>query len=179
MKQTRSNTTPVSAPVWNDHLHRHFRVARTFEEPRPSAVDMAVPCSKNHPPPEVLVRRGEQSGWTPDPDEFENPDLSVLKGAVCHQFQKLSTGASSGFDAIPIPFIKHACLPERCDDKFKQLNVPVPLMARLFRVFLSESKVPACWKVAKLSPIHKKGDVLKSGNYRMIVVRCIVFLPTC
>ena len=101
--------------------------------------------------------RGEQSGWTPDPDEFENPDLSVLKGAVCHQFQKLSTGASSGFDAIPIPFIKHACLPERCDDKFKQLNVPVPLMARLFRVFLSESKVPACWKVAKLSPIHKKG----------------------
>jgi len=103
----------------------------------------------------------------------------VLEGVVCRQFQKLSAGASSGFDAIPIPFIKHACLPERCDDKFKQLNVPVPLMARLFRVFLSESKVPACWKVAKLSPIHKKGDVLKSGNYRMIVVRCIVFLPTC
>ena len=85
-KQTRSNTTPVSAPVWHDHLHRHFRVARTFEEPRPSAVDMAVPCSKNHPPPEVLFRRGEQSGWTPDPDEFENPDLSVLEGVVCCQF---------------------------------------------------------------------------------------------
>ena len=39
-KQTRSNTTPVSAPVWHDHLHIHFRVARTFEEPRPSAVDI-------------------------------------------------------------------------------------------------------------------------------------------
>jgi len=31
-KQTRANTTLVSAPVWHDHLHRHFRVARTFEE---------------------------------------------------------------------------------------------------------------------------------------------------
>ena len=82
-KQTRSNTSPVSAPVWHDHLHRHFRVVRTSVEPRPSAVDMAVPCSKNHPPLEVLFRRGEQSGWTPDPDEYEIPDLSVLEGVVC------------------------------------------------------------------------------------------------
>ena len=41
------------------------------------------------------------------------------------------------------------------DGKFKRVNVLVPLMPRLFRVLLSESKVPACWKVAKLSPIHK------------------------
>ena len=43
---------------WDDHLHRHFRVARTFEEPRPSAVDMAVPCSKNHPPSENPFQAG-------------------------------------------------------------------------------------------------------------------------
>ena len=86
-------------------------------------MNMAVPCSKNHPPPEIFFRRGEQSGWTPDPDEFEIPDLSVLEGVVCCQFQKLSAGASSGFDAIPIPLIKHACLPVRCDDKFKQVMV--------------------------------------------------------
>jgi len=35
---------------------------------------------------------------------------------------------------------------------------------------LSGSKVPACWKVAKLSPIHKKGEVLNPGNYRTIAV---------
>ena len=123
-----------------------------------------MPCSKNHPPPEVLFRRGEQSGWNLDPDEFEIPDLSVLEGVVCCQFQKLSAGASSGFDAIPIPFIKHACLPVRCDGKFKLVNVLVPLMARLFRVLLSESKVPACWKDAKLSPIRKKGEVLNPDD---------------
>jgi hypothetical protein len=53
--------------------------------------------------------------------------------------------------------------------------VLVPLMARLFRVLLSESKVPACWKVAKLSPIHKKGEVLNPGNHRMIAVSGVIY----
>jgi len=60
----------------------------------------------------------------------------------------------------------------RCDGKFKQVNVLVPLMARLL---LSESKVPACWKVAKLSPIHKKGEVLNPGNYRMVAVSGVIY----
>ena len=64
----------------------------------------------------------------------------LFSKALSYQFQKLSAGASSGFDAVPIPFIKHACLPVRCDGKFKQVNVLVPLMARLFRVLLSEIK---------------------------------------
>ena len=51
----------------------------------------------------------------------------------------------------------------------------VPLMARLFRVLLSESKVPACWKVAKLSPIHKKWEVLNPGNFRMIAVSGVIY----
>ena len=59
--------------------------------------------------------------------------------------------------------------------KFKQVNVLVPLMARLFRVLLSESKVPACWKVAKLSPIHEKGEVLNPVNYRMIAVSGVIY----
>ena len=61
------------------------------------------------------------------------------------------------------------------DGKFKRVNVLVPLMPRLFRVLLSESKVPACWKVAKLSPIHKKGEVLNPGNYRMIAVSGVMY----
>jgi len=64
----------------------------------------------------------------------------------------LSAGAFSGFDAIPIPFIKHACLPVRCDGKFKQVNVLVPLMARLFRVLLSESACVLEGRQAKPHP---------------------------
>ena len=174
-KHTKSHTTPVPAPAWHDHLHRHFRAERTFEESRPSARDMAVPLGRRNLPPEVLLRRGVQSGWAPEPDEFEIPDVSVLEGMLGSEFQKLSAGASSGFDAIPIPFLKHACLPVQCGNKTKQVNVLVPLMARLFKVLLTESKVPACWKVAKLSPIHKKGEVLKPGNYRMIAVSGVMY----
>ena len=47
-------------------------------------------------------------------------------------------------------------------------------MSRL-AVLLSESKVPACWKVAKLSPIHEKREVLDSGNYRMIAVSGVIY----
>ena len=62
-----------------------------------------------------------------------------------------------------------------CARNLNLLNVLVPLMARLIRVLLSESKVPACWKVAKLSPIHKKGGVLNPGNYRMIAVGGVIY----
>ena len=48
-------------------------------------------------------------------------------------------------------------------------------MSRLFKVLLTESKVPACWKVAKLSPIHKKGEVLEPGTYRMIAVSGVMY----
>ena len=35
--------------------------------------------------------------------------------------------------------------------------------------------MPACWKVAKLSPIHKKGEVLNPGNYWMIAVSGVIY----
>ena len=35
--------------------------------------------------------------------------------------------------------------------------------------------MPACWKVAKLSPIHIKGEVLNPGSYRMIAVSGMMF----
>ena len=86
----------------------------------------------------------------------------MLEGVVCCQFQKFSAGASSGFDAIPTPFNKHACLPVRCDGKFKQVNVLVPLMAHLFRVLLSESKAPL---LSVIQDMYNRDEyVLKDGD---------------
>jgi len=171
----KSHPTPVPAPVWHDHLHRHFRAERTFEETRPSARDMAVPLGRNHPSPEVLFKQGTQSGWTPKPDEFEILSYSMLEGMVGCQLKKLNAGSSSGFDAIPVPFLKYACLPVECAGITKQVNVLVPLMARLFQVMLSTARVPRWWKVAKLSPLHKKGEVSNPGNYRMIAVSGVMY----
>lgn len=101
--------------------------------------------------------------------------MSALEGMVETHFRKLSVGASPGFDAIPIPFLKYACLPIQHGRRVKHVNVIVPLVARMFKVFLSEKRMPACWKVAKLSPLHKKGAVSDPGNYRMIAVSGVMY----
>eukprot|EP00983_Pelagomonas_calceolata_P040174 1137490-Pelagomonas_calceolata.AAC.3 len=70
--------------------------------------------------------------------------------------KKLSAGASSGLDNIPKPFLKHACLPIERGRRVDHVNM-VPLIARMSRFFFSKARIPACWKVAKLSPLHIKG----------------------
>jgi hypothetical protein len=47
--------------------------------------------------------------------------------------------------------------------------VIVPYLANLFHVALSEKRIPACWKKAKISPLYKKGSKLNRNNYRLAV----------
>eukprot|EP00983_Pelagomonas_calceolata_P046483 1140199-Pelagomonas_calceolata.AAC.2 len=35
---------------------------------------------------------------------------------------------------------------------------------------LEKAETPACWKVAKITPLYKKGSVLDPGDYRMLAV---------
>eukprot|EP00983_Pelagomonas_calceolata_P017462 547022-Pelagomonas_calceolata.AAC.1 len=43
-------------------------------------------------------------------------------------------------DGIPIPFLKHACLPVERGQRVDYVDVPVPLIARMFRM-IAVSKV--------------------------------------
>eukprot|EP00983_Pelagomonas_calceolata_P035541 1111591-Pelagomonas_calceolata.AAC.1 len=45
----------------------------------------------------------------------------------------------------------------------------------MFRVFLNKARIPACWKVANLSPLHKKGALSNPRNYRMIAVSGVMY----
>eukprot|EP00983_Pelagomonas_calceolata_P064783 1148287-Pelagomonas_calceolata.AAC.1 len=142
---------------------------------------MAVPLGRNHAPPEVLLRQlvsthleGAQSGWV-QPDCLETPTTTVLEGIVGSHIKKLNAGASPGFDGIPIPFLKHACLPVERGCRADHVNVLVPLIARIFKVFLSKARIPACRKVAKLSPLHKKRATSNPENYRMVAVSAVMY----
>jgi len=188
-KRQTSHITPVATTAWNQHLQSHFRVqptvvpqegghgcsTRTARLTCLSGRDMAVPLGRNHAPPEVLLRQGAESGWVPQPDCLETPSTTVLEGMVGSHIKKLNASASSGLDGIPIPFLKHACLPIERGRRVDHVNVLVPLIARMFRVFLSKARIPACWKVAKLSPLHKKGALSNPGNYRMIAVSGVMY----
>ena len=136
---------------------------------------MAVPLGRNHAPPEVLLRRNAECEWDPQPDCLELPSTAVMEKFVGSYIQKLSAGASPGLDGIPVPFLKYACLPHNDGRKVVFVNVLVPLLARLYKVCLSKARIPAMWKVAKLSPLHKKGALANPVNYRMIAVSGVMY----
>jgi len=35
---------------------------------------------------------------------------------------------------------------------------------------LEKAEIPACWKIARITPLYKKGSVVDPGNYRMLAV---------
>eukprot|EP00983_Pelagomonas_calceolata_P010882 352268-Pelagomonas_calceolata.AAC.1 len=45
----------------------------------------------------------------------------------------------------------------------------------MFRFFRNKARIPACRKLAKLSPLHKKGALSNPGNYRMIAVSEVMY----
>eukprot|EP00983_Pelagomonas_calceolata_P077136 1153745-Pelagomonas_calceolata.AAC.3 len=181
-KRQSSHITPVTTTAWNQHLQSRFRVQPTVlpqegghgcstRTARFTCLsDKAVPLGRDHAPLEVLLRQGVESGWVPQPDCLEIRSSTVLEGKVGSHIKKLNASASSGLDGIPTPFLKHACLPIERGRRVDHVIVLVPLIARMFRVCLIKARIPACWKVAKLSPLHKKGALSNPGNFRMIAV---------
>jgi hypothetical protein len=77
-------------------------------------------------------------------------------------------------DGIPAVFMKHAVYFTGPDDRVGEHVLAVPL-ARLFHKLLKEGVTPEAWKIARLTPIHKKGDINLPGNYRMLAVSPVVY----
>ena len=73
---------------------------------------------------------------------------------------------------IAAPFIKYAVklIPRESGRGTEHFNVLVPLLAQLFRLFMRKACIPDGWKVAKITPLYKKGQLLDPGNYRMLAV---------
>ena len=66
---------------------------------------------------------------------------------------------SPGPDELHPKFIKETA---------KVLTKPISI---LFRKSLAEGKLPDTWKVANITPIHKKGPKHEVNNYRPILVK--------
>lgn len=74
--------------------------------------------------------------------------------------RKLNSKLTSGADGIP-SFIVRDCIGALAD----------PLQ-HVYNLILKTSYFPAVWKVAKVIPIHKKGDTSQVSNYRPISLLC-------
>ena len=95
----------------------------------------------------------------------KSTSIAVMTCLVSKFLGRMTASSSPGFEDFSAPFLKYAY---PGDEKNK--NVIVPYLAYLFHVALSEKRIPACWKNAKISPLYKKGSKLDPNNYRMLAV---------
>ena len=88
--------------------------------------------------------------------DFTLNSISITANEVESVLKALQTGKASGPDAINNRILKELAKP---------LSFP---LSDLFNASLIKGKVPALWKQANVSPIHKKNDPSEITNYRPI-----------
>jgi Reverse transcriptase (RNA-dependent DNA polymerase) len=93
---------------------------------------------------------------TNDSDEAMGIVQYITEEVVCDILNKLKLNKSPGPDGIPNIVLKYS-----------QLTLS-GYLTRLFKLSLSQSKVPDEWKHASVIPIHKSGNVNKCENYRPV-----------
>ena len=83
-------------------------------------------------------------------------DIQLSEEDVYNQLQKLQEGKAAGPDDIPSIFLKRCAV---------QLTKPLTM---LFRRSIQLGRLPKVWKMARISPIFKKGSMRKPENYRPV-----------
>jgi hypothetical protein len=74
-------------------------------------------------------------------------------------------------DGINAAFVKLAVVV----DETHSTHLLVPVLAKMFFRFFSCSVIPSSWKVARLTPVYKKGDTLLPDNYRLLAVSPVLY----
>eukprot|EP00967_Tisochrysis_lutea_P056453 scaffold71304_cov16-Tisochrysis_lutea.AAC.1 len=55
------------------------------------------------------------------------------------------------------------------------MNVLAPYIAHLFAATMEQAEIQLAWKVAKITPLYKKGSVLDPRDYRMLALSGTLF----
>ena len=160
-KKTPRKASPIATSAWRDYIAKHFSATEVTPDALPP----------NHPDPVRGAGEGRGAG---NNFAFELPDEGRVCALVTKYARRLKVDTAAGFDGLLAPFVKHAVFkwgpkPE------EQRHVLAPLLGKLFHCMLSRGVAPSAWKVARLSPIHKKDDVCVPDNYRMIAVNGVLY----
>ena len=95
---------------------------------------------------------------SPPPSDYFMPVVKILRSDVFHALSGLDFRKAYGPDGIP-PIVLKNCA-----------SVLAPCLVKLFRLCLSTSTFPSCWKFAHVQPVPKKGDRSNPSNYRPIAL---------
>ena len=81
---------------------------------------------------------------------------------VLNQLRTLKWGKAIGLDNIPPSLLKDAA------------EIITNPLTRIINASLSQAKIPADWKAAKVIPVYKAGKVNQIGNYRPISILPVI-----
>ena len=84
---------------------------------------------------------------------------------------RMKGDTAAGLDDLPAAFIKYA----RVRTGREWRHVLAPLLSELFVVCMREGVLPAAWKVARISPLYKKGPLMQPASYRMLAVSSVLY----
>ncbi len=86
------------------------------------------------------------------------PVIKILPNDVFYALSGLNPQKAYGPDGVPPIVLKNCAF------------VLTPCLVKLFRLCLSTSTFPSCWKYAFIQPVPKKGDRSNPSSYRPIAI---------
>jgi hypothetical protein len=144
------NTSNVPRKIlWDDKVFKDSEIAEAFSEYFEDKVEKIVQ--------ETGTKQDSYNGrrlFDEDDEDFMRPSdiMKVLKN--------LKIKNCEGYDRLPLRIIA------------KGAELLLPIITKLFSKIYKERMVPNQWKVAKVIPLHKKGDNEHISNYRPISNLC-------
>ena len=153
-----------------------------------SAVSNVVALTRDRAPRMLAMHfgQGRREGLAPNPAPAQHtpaspapvvepphpsPDVGTMSCWVGQALARMKADTAAGLDDVPAAFIKHA----RVRDGREWRHVLAPLLSELFVVCMRDGVLPAAWKVARISPLYKKGPLLQPTSYRMLAVSSVLY----
>ncbi|NCU37267.1 hypothetical protein EOM75_14830, partial [Candidatus Falkowbacteria bacterium] len=168
-KKSPRKESPIATNVWREYIAKHFGAPTV-----PAAAGASQPPTSGATHGSGGGEEGGGGATTAAGTMFEMPSEERMCALAEKYARKLKVDTASGFDGLLAPFVKRAVL-KWGRTKDEQRHVLAPLLGKLFYLMMSKGVAPDAWKTARLSPIHKKGDVCDPNNYRMIAVNGVLY----
>jgi exonuclease III len=173
-QRTPKRATPIPAATWKQHIQQHFGqpVAEAVTQGGRHGLHRVNLDERGVPRDVVALGRHTLHGAQPGGGSFQLPDGSKLQGIVANHVRNMKVESAAGPDAVPVVFIRNARVRvgERCHD-----HVLVPLLCGMIEMCLRRGCMPERWKSARISPLHKKDDVVDPNNYRLLAVSSCMY----
>ena len=157
MKELAPRATSVLPSRLQDGGDSKFDVANDFNNFFTEIVTKYIPTDNNNFDT-TCVEECATRGGSDAADTFEIPHITISQ--TVEILSSLDINKATGVDGIPSRVLKLASA---------QI---APSICKLINLCLDQGVFPSQWKQAKVSPIHKGGQIDDPGNFRPVSILC-------